>query len=61
MCIVTDNGHPLIKKQEVTKLCDKYHIQPCFTTPYYPQRNGQVGATNKTFLKILEKVVNEAE
>jgi len=31
-----------------------------FSTPYYPQSNGQAEASNKTILKILKKTVNEA-
>lgn len=58
MCIVTDNGCTL-KNQEVRELCDQFHIQHQFETPYYPQSNGQAKTTNKTILKILKKVVNE--
>lgn len=56
ICFVTDNGRPF-KNQEVKELCDKFHIQQRFATPYYPQSNGQAEATNKTILKILKKVV----
>lgn len=42
------------------ELCDQFQIQQRFATPYYPQSNGQVETTNKTILKILKKVVNEA-
>lgn len=60
MCIVTDNGWPF-KNEEVSELCEKFNIYQCFATPYYPQSNDQVEATNKTILKILKKVVNDSE
>jgi transposase InsO family protein len=56
--IILDNGTPF-KKQDVRELCKKFHIQHRFSTPYYPQRNGQAEATNKTILKILKKTVNK--
>ena len=57
--IISDNGTPF-KNQEVCNLCEKFKIQHCFSTPYYPQGNGQAEATNKTILKILKKIVNDA-
>ncbi|XP_059073195.1 uncharacterized protein LOC131874010 [Cryptomeria japonica] len=59
MRIVTDNGRPF-KKHEVAKICEQFYIQQRFATLYYPRSNGQEEATNKTILKILKKVVNEA-
>lgn len=59
MTIITDNGRPF-KNQDVKELCEQFHIQHRFSTPYYPQGNGQAEASNKTTLKILKKTVNEA-
>jgi len=57
--IVTDNGKK-IKNKEVLALCKAYHIRISFSTPYYPQGNGQVEATNKTIRSILVKTVNNS-
>lgn len=59
LSIITDNGHPF-KNQDVRELCDKFHIQHRFSTPYYPQGNGQAEASNKNILRILKKIVNGA-
>ncbi|GLJ43441.1 hypothetical protein SUGI_0902990 [Cryptomeria japonica] len=57
--IIIDNGHPF-KNKDVRELCDRFHISHCFSTPYYPQGNGQGEASNKTILKILKKTVDDA-
>ena len=36
-------------------MCDRYGIQLHHSLPYYPQKNGQAEATNKTLIKILKK------
>ncbi|GLJ30929.1 hypothetical protein SUGI_0616100 [Cryptomeria japonica] len=59
LAIVTDNGRPF-KNKDVKELCEKFHIQHRFSSPYYPQGNGQAEASNKTIIKILKKVVNNA-
>lgn len=59
MTIIIDNGQPF-KNQDVKELCEQFHIQHRFSTPYYPQRNGQVEASNNTIVKILKKTVKEA-
>lgn len=56
--IIIDNGQPF-KNQDVQELCDRFKIQHHFSTPYYPQGNGQAEASNKTILKILKKIVND--
>ena len=43
--IVTDNDTPFVNK-DVWKLLDHRHIKHHKSTPYYPQDNGQVEATN---------------
>jgi len=45
--IITDNGKKF-KNKKVLALCKAYHIRISFSTPYYPQGNGQAVATNKT-------------
>ena len=49
-----DNG-PQFIFQELQGMCDRYDIQLHHSSPYYPQRNGQTEATNKTLIKILKK------
>lgn len=55
--IITNNGTPF-KNEDVWELCNQFHIQHHFFTPYYPQ-NGQVEASNKTIIKILKKTIND--
>ncbi|GLJ16331.1 hypothetical protein SUGI_0276020 [Cryptomeria japonica] len=57
--IIADNGRPF-KNQDVHELCDRFHISHHFSTPYYPQGNGQAEASNKRILKILKKTVDDA-
>lgn len=57
--IISDNGTPF-KNQDAQELREKFYIKHQFSTPYYPQGNGQAKATSKTILKILKKMVNEA-
>lgn len=52
--IVTKNGIPF-KNQDVQEICERFHIQHQFSTPYYAQGNGQVEVSNKTILEILNK------
>lgn len=59
MFIITNNEIPF-KNQDSRELCEKFHIQHRFSTPYYPQGNGQVEASNKNILIILKKMVNDA-
>lgn len=42
------------------ELCTSLHIHHRFSSPYFPQGNGQAEATNKILLKILKKVVNDS-
>eukprot|EP01018_Ginkgo_biloba_P024885 Gb_21257 [translate_table: standard] len=53
-----DNGKSF-KNKEVRALCDKFHIKHRWSTPYYPQGNGQAEASNKTMIKIIKKIVND--
>lgn len=55
---LSDNGTPFLNSQ-VQQLCEEYQIDHVKSTPYYPQRNGQVEATNKNLLRILSRMVYE--
>lgn len=59
MTIIIDNGRPF-KNRDVQDLCEKFKIHHRFSTPFYPQGNGQVEASKKTILKILKRIVNDA-
>ena len=39
------------------RFCKQQGIKHLFSTPYYPQANGQAEAFNKTIIKILKKTV----
>ncbi|KAK1563196.1 hypothetical protein Q3G72_023904 [Acer saccharum] len=52
--IVTDNGSQFIS-YGFKNFCDKYEIKLSFSTPRYPQANGQAESTNKTIVNTLKK------
>ena len=52
--IVTDNGFQFIS-YDFKNFCDKYGIKLSFSTPRYPQANGQAELTNKTIVNTLKK------
>ncbi|KAK0589707.1 hypothetical protein LWI29_017611 [Acer saccharum] len=52
--IVTDNGSQFISF-DFRNFCDKYAIKLSFSTPRYPQANGQAESTNKTIVNTLKK------
>ena len=56
--IVTDNGTPF-RNAVIDKLCAKFKIKHCYSTPYYPPANGLAEAFNKTIMKILKKMVTK--
>lgn len=41
----------------IREVCEQYGADHVKSTPYYPQGNGQVEATNKTLLIILSLMV----
>ncbi|KAH9293958.1 hypothetical protein KI387_040839, partial [Taxus chinensis] len=41
-------------------LCNAFNIKLSFSSPYYPQANGQAEASNKTLRNILAKVTSRA-
>jgi len=53
-----DNG-PRFKGNEIKYFCAKYHIERKFSSPYYPQGNGQAKASNKIIKTILSKNVTK--
>ncbi|KAG7533112.1 Ribonuclease H-like superfamily [Arabidopsis thaliana x Arabidopsis arenosa] len=52
--IVTDNG-PQFISHEFEAFCSEWNIKVSFSTPRYPQGNGQAEAANKTILSNLKK------
>ena len=53
--IVTDNGVQF--QAETTELLQRYGIEHHKSSPYRPQANGAVEATNKNVKQILSKMV----
>ncbi|XP_028100285.1 protein NYNRIN-like [Camellia sinensis] len=47
--ILPNNGTPFVNRH-VGRFLDTYQIKHHKSTPYYPQGNGQVEATNKTLI-----------
>ena len=56
--LISDNGTLFINK-DMKNLTEAYHIKHGRSTPYYPQGNGQVEATNRVILKILKNMKHE--
>ncbi|GAU40248.1 hypothetical protein TSUD_219590 [Trifolium subterraneum] len=54
--IITDNGTNLNNKM-MKDLCDEFKIEHHNSSPYRPQMNGAVEATNKNIKKIVQKMV----
>ncbi|KAG7529513.1 Reverse transcriptase domain [Arabidopsis thaliana x Arabidopsis arenosa] len=52
--IVTDNG-PQFISHEFEAFCSDWNIKVSYSTPRYPQGNGQAEAANKTILSNLKK------
>ena len=58
--LVTDKGKQFEGKA-FRNLCEQYSIRHCFSTPIYPQSNGQVESSNKTLLDGIKKRLDEAK
>ena len=58
--IVTDNGSQFIS-QYFQSFCAEWGIQLSFSTPRYPQANGQAESTNKTIVNTLKKRLEKAK
>ena len=56
--IISDNGTPFVNS-DVRKTLQFYQVKHLQSSPYYPQRNGQVEVTNKTLIKIISKMSQE--
>lgn len=48
---------PQFVSSKVKRLCKKYKIELHNSSTYYPQGNGQVEASNKTFMTIIKKTL----
>ncbi|CAL9019058.1 unnamed protein product [Prunus brigantina] len=56
--ITADNG-PVFASAETREYAERMGIKLVHPTPYYPQSNGQVEASNKVIKGILEKMIEE--
>jgi transposase InsO family protein len=56
--ITSDKGTHF-KNEVVGVLNDHYKVKQRFSTPYYPQGNGQAQSSNKILLTVLRKVVTD--
>ena len=56
--IINDNGTPFVNS-EVRKMLEFSQIKHHQSSPYYPHRNRQAEATNKTLIKIINKMNQE--
>ena len=52
--IVADNG-PQFDSTAFRNFCSEFNIRNSYSTPRYPQSNGQAEATNKTLIKCLKE------
>ena len=58
--IVSDNG-PQFDSQIYRDFCQEVKIKNLYSTPQYPQSNGQAEASNKTLLTALKRRLDSAE
>jgi hypothetical protein len=58
--LISDNGTNFTS-QEVATFCQKYRIKHRFSTPYYPQGNGQAEVSNRTIMNNLSKSLEKAK
>ena len=56
--IISDNDTHFVNS-DVRKMLEFYQVKHHRSSPYYPQGNGQVEATNKTLIKIISKMSQE--
>ena len=52
--IIVDNG-PQFDSIAFRNFCSELNIRNSYSTPHYPQSNGQAEATNKTLITALKK------
>ena len=58
--IVSDNG-PQFDSRVYRDFCQELKIRNLYSTPRYPQSNGQAEASNKTLLNALKKRLDSAK
>ena len=58
--IASDNG-PQFDSRVYRDFCEELKIKNLYSTPRYPQSNGQVEASNKTLLTALKKRIDSAK
>ncbi|RVW13922.1 hypothetical protein CK203_089964 [Vitis vinifera] len=59
---VEAKAYASIKDKDVTKnFCSELNIRNSYSTPRYPQSNGQAEATNKTLITALKKMLEQAK
>ncbi|RVW61654.1 Gag-Pol polyprotein [Vitis vinifera] len=58
--IIADNG-PQFDSITFRNFCSKLNIRNSYSTPRYPQSNGQAEATNKTLITALKKRLEQAK
>ncbi|RVW28496.1 Pro-Pol polyprotein [Vitis vinifera] len=59
---VEAEAYASIKDKDVTKnFCSELNIRNSYSTPRYPQSNGQAEATNKTLITALKKRLEQAK
>ena len=58
--IISDNG-PQFDSRVYRDFCQELNIRNLYSTPRYPQSNGQVEASNKTLLSALKKRLDSAK
>ena len=56
--IISDNDTPFVNS-EVRKMLEFYQVKHHRSSSYYPQGNGQAEVTNKTLIKIINKMSQE--
>ncbi|XP_034697291.1 uncharacterized protein LOC117923162 [Vitis riparia] len=58
--IIADNG-PQFDSKVFRNFCSELNIRNSYSTPRYPQSNGQAEATNKTLITALKKRLEQAK
>jgi hypothetical protein len=56
--IVIDNATSF-KDEPIIKFCEKIGIQLIHSTPYYPQGKGLLESSNKSLVKIIQKLLED--
>ena len=56
--IISDND-TLFVNSDIRRMLEFYQVKHHWSSPYYPQGNGQAEAINKTLIKIISKMSQE--